>query len=130
MCGAAVRQVVTRYRSYDDIPQFHQRDALGDPLGFLGVRGKGMSCSGGTEAAAPCADIAQNHEGRGSAAPAFGLVGTHAAAANRVQRMFSDYLLNLGVFRGSVEPDLQPSGFFQYVYLVIKLRHLRSLFSN
>ena len=25
MCGAAVRQVVTRYRSYDDIPQFHQR---------------------------------------------------------------------------------------------------------
>ena len=52
------------------------------------------------------------------------------AAANRVQRMFSDYLLNLGVFRGSVEPDLQPSGFFQYIYLVIKLRHLSSLFSN
>ena len=104
----------------------------------LSATRRGSSASGargcpvlrGTEAAAPCADIAQNHEGRSSAAPAFGLVGTHAAAANRVQRMFSDYLLNLGVFRGSVEPDLQPSGFFQYIYLVIKLRHLRSLFSN
>lgn len=89
-----------------------------------------MSCLCRTEAAAPCAGFPQNHEGRGSSAPAFGLVRTHAAAANRMQRMFLDYLLYLGVFRGTVEPDLQPSGFFQHIYLVIKLRHLSSLFSQ
>ena len=130
VCGTAVRQVVTRHRSNDDIPQFHQCDAFGDPSGFLGVGGKGVSCFRCTEAAASGADVSQDHEGCGSAAPAFGLVRTHAAAANRMQRMFVDYLLYLGIFRGAVEPDLQPSWFFQYIYLVIKLRHLSSLFSN
>ena len=130
MPGSAVGEVVARHGGYDDIPQFHQGDAFGHLSGLFGVGSKGMSGFGRAEAAAPGTDVSQNHEGRGSPAPAFGLIGAHAAAANRVQIVLLDDVPHLGPFGGAVETDLQPSGFFQYVYLVIKLRHLRSLFSN
>ena len=130
MAGAAVREVVARHGCYDDIPEFHQCDAFGHAGGLSGVGGEGTSRSGGAEAAAPRADVAQNHEGRGPPAPAFRLVGAHAAATDRVQPVLLDDMPHLGPFRGTVEPDLQPSGFFQCVRPVIKLRHLSSLFSN
>ena len=81
--------------------------------------------------AAPSADVSQNHECRCPPAPAFGLVGTPAAAANRVQGMFPNDPVHLGELRRAVEANFQPAGFFRYVYLVvIQLRHLSSLFSN
>ena len=82
------------------------------------------------EEAAPWAYLTQDHEGCGRAAPAFGLIGAVSAGADGVQSMFLDDLTHLGIFGRAVQPDLEPSGFFQEIYLVIKLRHLSSLFSN
>ena len=58
-----------------------------------------MSRARGAETAAPCADIAQNHEGSCPATPAFGFVGAHPAAANRVQGMFPNDPVHLGELR-------------------------------
>ena len=133
-CGpmgcSAVGEVVARHGSYDDIPQFHQCDAFGHLSWLLGVGSKGTARFGCAETAAPSADVSQNHECRCPPAPAFGLVGTPAAAANRVQIVLFDDLPHFAPFGSAVESDFQPSGFFQYIYLVIKLRHLSSLFSN
>ena len=112
------------------MPEFHQGDAFGHVARLVGVGCQGMSRFRCTEAAAPCAYLTQDHEGCGPAAPAFGLIGAVSAGADGVQSMFLDDLTHLGIFGRAVQPDLEPSGFFQEIYLVIKLRHLSSLFSN
>ena len=87
--SSRVTEVTTTYLSFISATLSATR------RGSSGVGGKGVSCFRCTEAAASGADVSQDHEGCGSAAPAFGLVRTHAAAANRMQRMFVDYLLYL-----------------------------------
>ena len=130
MRRTSVGEVVARYRGYDDIPKSHQTDTLGQLGGFRRIGRQRTARSCGAKTAAPCTDIPEDHESRRTAAPAFGFVRTHSAAANRMQRVLFDDVLHIGVRRRAVEPDLQPVGFSQYVCPVIQLRHLSSLFSN
>ena len=131
VAGASVGQIITCNGCYDNVPKTHQLHAAGQLPGLCIVGRKRTSRARGAETAAPCADIAQNHEGSCPATPAFGFVGAHPAAANRVQGMFPNDPVHLGELRRAVEANFQPAGFFRYVYLVvIQLRHLSSLFSN
>lgn len=110
--GSAVRQVVPCDGGNDDIPQLHEPHALRNLLRFGGVGRCRMSGPGGAETAAPRADVAQNHEGSRTTAPALGLVGAESAAANRMQSMFPDDALHFGVLGRAVKANLQPIGFF------------------
>ena len=96
---------------------------------FVGIGCERTSRSGCAEAATAGADVSQDHEGGRPSAPAFGLIGASSAAADRVQPVFFDDVVYFGPFGSLVEADLQPSGFFEHIYLVMKLRHLSSLFS-
>src|SRR5262249_2807427 len=65
--------------------QAHRGDRFGHTVGLPVIHFERRTLLHGTEAAAACADVAQDHERGGPAVPAFSDVRTCGAFANRVE---------------------------------------------
>ena len=82
--GAAVAQVVAVHHGHHDVAQLHLGDRFGHPFRLGQVQLRRQAGVHGTEAAAPGAHAAQNHEGGGAVrAPALVNVGTARLFAHR-----------------------------------------------
>ena len=99
--GAAVRQVVAVDRGDDGVPQAHRGDRRGDVAGLGRVHSRIRPARGHrAEAAAPGADLAEDHERRRAVlAPALVDVGALGLFADRVQVQSVDELADLVVLR-------------------------------
>ena len=65
-----------------------RRGGFGDARRFIRFQGEGLRGGYGAKPAGPSAAIVNDHEGRGSFAPAFPVVGTFRTLANRVKFQF------------------------------------------
>src|SRR5207302_8591847 len=107
-----VGDVVAVDRGDDDVLELHLRGCLRDAQRLERVRGRvGPAGMDVAVAAGPRARVAEDLEGRGSAAPALGDVRTAGLLADRVQRETVHELLDVevaAVARGRA--DLHPLG--------------------
>ena len=103
-------QVVTIDGGNDRVPQLHRCDGLRHVLrlGLLNP-GSGSSRCHCTEAAAACADIAEDHErGRTVLAPTLVDVGASSLLTDRVQAQAFDETIDFVIALRRREPDAQP----------------------
>ena len=111
--GAAVLQVVAIDRRDDDVVQLELLDRVGHPLGLLRVHRSWASVRHRAVGAGACADVAQDHEGRGPVIPALADVRASRFLAHGVQVEVAHDRLESQVARRPGRPDFQPVGFRQ-----------------
>jgi hypothetical protein len=120
--GAAEVVVVAIHAGDDGVLQAERGDGFGDALRFVQVNGAGAAFGNGAETASACADVAEQHEGRGLVVPALADVGALRGFADGVQaeapgkflelvkvladRSFGAQPRGLGLARGRREFDL------------------------
>jgi hypothetical protein len=75
---------------------------------LVGIKRLRLSLAHSAKAAMPCANIAENHEGRGAFAPALKNVGAASFLTNRVQAQVIDHPIHAFESFVSVNPDLEP----------------------
>ena len=91
--GAAVGRVVAGHRRDHDVPQAQPGAGLGQPVGLVDRNGLGLAPLHRAEAARAGADLAQDHERRRPAGPAFRAVRATAALADRLEPQLGDQVL-------------------------------------
>ena len=110
MLGAAVRQIIARDRSDDDVRQTQPGGRFGHALGLVLFDLLRLPLGDGAEAARPGADIAQDHERGRLLRVALHAVGAFGVVANRLQAQLLKQAGRevVGVPLGNVA--LQPAG--------------------
>src|SRR5438552_3616294 len=93
--GAAVAQVVAVDAGDDDVAQTELGDGLRQMTGLVRIRRERTAVRHIAEGAAPRADVAEDHEGRGAFAEAFGDVRARRFFAHRVQLLPPQDVLDL-----------------------------------
>src|SRR5881628_3068975 len=85
MIGAAIGQIVARHGGDDDMIEAHAAGGFSDAGGLIEFQRKRFCGSDGAESASAGAAVAGDHEGGGSFAPAFPMVGAFGAFADGVK---------------------------------------------
>jgi hypothetical protein len=106
--GAEVRQVVAIDARDDGVPQAHPLHRLRDPERLERVVVGRLAGLDVAEAAAARAGVAEDHERRGAALPAFADVRARGLAADRVQALVLDQRAQLAVVRAAGRGALEP----------------------
>jgi hypothetical protein len=109
--GAAVGEFIARHAGDDAVTEIHRGHGLGDAGGLAEVELGRAPGRDGAEGARAGADVAQDHQGRGPARPAFAEVGALRALADRVQPMFADQPVGGHVTGAAREPGAEPGRF-------------------
>ena len=82
---AAVGEVLSGDGGDDAVTETELADGLGEARGLVGVKRQRAAGGHGAVVAAPCADVAEDHEGSGAALPAISDVGAVSLLADGVQ---------------------------------------------
>ena len=106
--GAVVGEVVAVDRGDHRVPEAHPLHLVGDPQRLQRVVPGRLARLHVAEAAAPRADVAEDHEGGRAALPALADIGAVGLLADRVKVVVLDRLLQPAVVRAARRGDLQP----------------------
>jgi len=109
--GAAVGQFVAVDGGNDDVFEAHEGGGLSDASRLIGVEEGGLAGLDVAEAAGAGADIAEDHEGGGSACPAFAEVGALGGLADGVEVVLVDEGAGFVVAGAVGELGAEPVGF-------------------
>src|SRR5229473_5413844 len=108
---AAIRLIVAVDRSHHRVAQSHFGHSFRHAKRFFFIRWPdGLARRHGAESASACADVPQNHEGRGAVLPALAHVGAARALADRVQIERAHDALQILVALATEKLDAQPIG--------------------
>lgn len=106
--GAAVLLVVAVDAGDDGVFEAEGGAGFGDAAGFVEVHFEGGALLDGAKAAAPGAEVAQNHEGGGALVPAFAEVGAGCAFTDGVKAEVLDEALEFAVVVADGGGRLEP----------------------
>ncbi len=108
--GATIEQVVAGDGGDDGVAETHFGDGIGDTGGFAEIEFGGAPGLHGAEGAGTRADVAQDHDGRGAAGPAFTHVGALGGLADGVQVMVVHQLAGFAVAGAGGKLGAEPVG--------------------
>ncbi len=106
----AVRQVVAVDRCHDDVAEIEGVNRLCDPDRLAGIDLAGPAVRHGAVRARARADVAKDHERRGTVIPALADVRTARVLADGMQVQLAHQVLEAQVVRRSRRAHLQPRG--------------------
>ena len=110
MAAPPSSQFVARDGGDDGVLEAHEADGLGHAARFVAVELGGAAGLHGAKAAASRADVAEDHDRRRLARPAFAEVGALGAFANGVELVLVDDLGRLLVNRAAGDFGAEPGG--------------------
>jgi hypothetical protein len=108
--GAAIFAVVAIHAGEDGVAEAEGGGGFGDAAGLVVIDREGRAFLHGAEAAAAGADVAQNHESGGAAAPALADVGAGGALADGVEAQIAQERFQLAIVLAGGQALAQPGG--------------------
>ena len=113
MLCATVSKIITIDRRNNNIAKPHFLYSLAEAVGFGDINGSRSTMSNITKRAAPCANVAENHERRGSVTKALTQIWAGRFLADRIKAFFSQDFLETHDLRSAGKFRSNPFRFFQ-----------------